>query len=438
MLANLCKLGLKLLAMSLIGGCATSSGVTDHTPEIARTVGPLYILPPVGSGGSDQALNAILPVLAGHRFIGLGEATHGTHEIFELKARLVEMLARSGAAKAIAFEASYGSSFAASNYVALVGDTDLQTALTSLNIPTYQTTEIADLLTALRTINSERPAAERFRLVGYDIQDPRGDIRVVERFLASIGLERLTGPAIVEFANGRGPVQAIPPAAVPGLKTELSGLRQRFIGERPAIINGSSQRAYDDHLQALDVALQALSLFDAPSQMAAYYMRDGLGAANVEWIARQVDGPVVIWAHNSHIAKDNEVPEFVTLGETLARNHRSQYFALGSAFFEGSVRALQGGQLVPVVLGPPRETSLENFLIQQGDGRDYVVDLRSAAALPAWRSQLSTPTTIRAIGVAYQPEQDERTYRPTTLSTMYDALAFVRTSTPSVPYLNRE
>lgn len=380
-------------------------------------------------------LRGIERMFAGRRFIGLGEATHGTHEIFELKAAIVKALVLRGGVRAIAFESSYGSTLAASDYVTLTGTGDLRGALASLRIPTYQTEEIAGLLTSLRGINAARPATRRVQLVGYDVQDPRGDVRVTLAFLNEIGFGNLGSEPLAKFAEGKGPVQTIAPAEVPALKSAITALRTRLQSGKSAIVARSSATQFARHLHALDVALQALSLFDAKSQMAAYYMRDTLAAANVEWVAAAAGGPVVIWAHNSHIAKNNEVAEFVTLGEALARAHGSAYFAMGSAFFDGSVRAVSGGKLVANEVGAPRAGSFEHFLLQQRDGRDYVVDFAKAAKLsPEWRAHAAAVTTLRAIGAAYQPEAEDRTYRPTTPSAMYDALAFVRHSTASVPF----
>jgi len=383
----------------------------------------------------DTKLPGIERMFAGHRFIGLGEATHGTHEIFELKTAIVKALVVRGGVKAIAFESSYGSTLAVSDYVTLVGKGDVRSALASLRIPTYQTQEIAELLTALREINAVRPASKRVQLFGYDVQDPRGDVRVVLEFLN----ETKSGPPVsdilAKFAAGKGPVQTIVPAEVPALKAAIIELRSGFQSHKAAVVARSSARQHARYLHALDVALQSLSLFDAKSQMSAYYMRDTLAATNVEWVAATFGGPVVIWAHNSHIAKDNEVAEFVTLGEALSRAHGSDYFAMGSAFYEGSVRAVFGGKLVPNELGAPRAGSFEHFLLQQGGGGSYLVDLGKAAKLsPEWRARATASTTIRAIGAAYQPEAEDRTYRPVTPSAMYDALAFVRHSTASVPY----
>jgi len=390
---------------------------------------------PQASISRDTKLPGIERMFAGHRFIGLGEATHGTHEIFELKTAIVKALVARGGVKAIAFESSYGSTLAASDYVTLSGKGDLRSALASLRIPTYQTQEIAELLTALREINAARPTSRRVQLFGYDVQDPRGDVRVVLEFLNETKSGPPVSDTVVKFAAGKGPVQTVTPADVPGLKAAITELRTRFQSERVAITARTSAGQYARYLHALDVALQSLSLFDAKSQMAAYYMRDTLAATNVEWVAATVRGPVVIWAHNSHIAKDNEVAEFVTLGEALSRAHGSDYFAMGSAFFDGSVRAVFGAKLVPNELGPPRAGSFEHFLLQQGGDGNYLVDLHRAAKLSQeWRSRVTAATTLRAIGAAYQPEAEDRTYRPVTPSAMYDALAFVRHSTASVPY----
>src|SRR2546426_12304274 len=59
----------------------------------------------VDPAGPDDDLAPLLERLAGARLVGLGEATHGDHESFQFRSRLVQTLVRRRGLGAVLFEA---------------------------------------------------------------------------------------------------------------------------------------------------------------------------------------------------------------------------------------------------------------------------------------------------------------------------------------------
>ena len=59
------------------------------TTWIQQNAIPLKTVEP---GGSDADLQPVQPLVGNASIVGLGEETHGTHEFFTMKARLVEFL----------------------------------------------------------------------------------------------------------------------------------------------------------------------------------------------------------------------------------------------------------------------------------------------------------------------------------------------------------
>src|SRR5687768_4763993 len=56
---------------------------------------------------TDAELAPVLEWIGSSRIVGLGDGTHGTHEFYEIKRRLIEELVRAGGVQAVLFEASW-------------------------------------------------------------------------------------------------------------------------------------------------------------------------------------------------------------------------------------------------------------------------------------------------------------------------------------------
>ena len=99
---------------------------------------------------------------------GLGESTHGSHEIFQLKDRLVRYLNRERGFETFALEASMVPCFEATDYVR-EGVGSPQAILDGLGFWTRRTEELTELLEGIHGAARDRPV----RFTGFDMQDYR-------------------------------------------------------------------------------------------------------------------------------------------------------------------------------------------------------------------------------------------------------------------------
>ncbi|MGI8916591.1 MAG: erythromycin esterase family protein [Chloroflexota bacterium] len=120
--------------------------------------------------GADPALpeDDLAPLqgrLAGARLVGLGEATHGDHESFAFKRRLIQALVRRHACDVVIFERGVAEMDAYDRYV-----TRQTPTLTMGNdLHPWVTEEVRDLVVWLRDRN---PAGGTVRLAGMEMQSP--------------------------------------------------------------------------------------------------------------------------------------------------------------------------------------------------------------------------------------------------------------------------
>src|SRR5688572_30027287 len=124
----------------------------------------------------------------GHaRFVLLGEASHGTHEFYEARARMTQRLITKHGFSAVAVEGDWPDAYRVNRYVRGEGDdNDAEQALGSFKrFPTWmwRNAVVLDFVGWLRDHNATRPAADRAGFYGLDLYSLFGSIEAVVNYL---------------------------------------------------------------------------------------------------------------------------------------------------------------------------------------------------------------------------------------------------------------
>ncbi len=121
-----------------------------------------------------DALQNLLPLIDDGRVIALGEGTHGTHEFFLAKDRLVRALAGEARPLALLWESDFVPLLNAERVLRTDGE-PVAAALDSLRGAIWNTEEVGELFAWIRARGS---ADREVRLLGVDIFDLRGALLV--------------------------------------------------------------------------------------------------------------------------------------------------------------------------------------------------------------------------------------------------------------------
>ncbi len=177
-----------------------------------------------GNGFAD--LEKLPRAIASAHIVSLGEATHGTREIHQLRHRLVEFLASQGPT-IFALEANMPEAYRMNDYV-LHGNGDPKALLDAMRFWTVYTAEVLGMVEWMRQVNASGRGHVEF--TGFDMQTPKVALQNVREFLAATDTEyeKVVAPLCVEVADlreavhGFGVVSATIPVRV------AAGHRIRF------------------------------------------------------------------------------------------------------------------------------------------------------------------------------------------------------------------
>lgn len=401
-------------------------------------------------------LQPLVETFEGVEVVGLGEATHGTREFFQLKHRLVRLLVEELGFRLFGLEANFSETLAIDEYV-VHGEGDPRDALDGIYFWTWDTKEVLAMIEWMRAFNDGRQEGDRVRFYGFDAQFTAGPARALEDYLGTVDpevldeheatLAMLADEGLDENggldANEDGEDdEAAVEARFEHAEQLVAALFNRFEERETAYVEASSRNAYDlavRHLRVLDQALGVRRAQRDDDAETLIRRRDRAMAENASWILdHERHDRVALWAHNEHVKRgtmDGDWGEADAMGDHLGREYGDRYHALGFDFARGSFQAKveddDGNRdLRECSVGdPPSESVAGRF--RSLDESLYFLDVADAAAdqLAGW---LADEQSLRSVGAIYGDE-DESYWTDEVLSEAFDGLLYVEETSRAVP-----
>lgn len=393
-----------------------------------------------------EQLRPLKEVLRNVRVVGLGEETHGTHEFFQLKRRLIEYLVKEAGFTVFGMELSSAASIDINDYV-LNGKGDRDKLLAKQGTWAWDTQEVSELLDWLRQHNSSVPAEKKVRFVGFDIHNNNDALALVASYLEKVAPERLdafnkTAQFFRSDDSGRQhleyPAQVSAADKTQNLATlnELLGFlyvnQTRFTQKTSA---AEFAQAFNDATVLAEFAdAYRRPRMDQVNQLnSSGYMRDLYMAQNITRVinAEKPGTRFIVWAHNDHIGKYKG-----SFGSYLQEALGTGYYALGLSFNQGAFQAREMardvtiGALKEFSVGAAPEGSIEWYLNSTGI-KNFIVDLRNTPKTEAVEQWLGSPRRMRSIGLGFYDERSS--YVRVNLPQTFDGLAFIETTTRAHP-----
>ncbi|MBL1099198.1 erythromycin esterase family protein [Streptomyces coffeae] len=364
--------------------------------------GPTSDLRPLGRMVSDA------------KIVGLGEATHGSHEFFTMKHRVLRYLVRERGFRTFALEAPWSTGQRLDAYV-LRGEGDPRRIMREEFQNSYRewnNREYLSLLTWMRNYNRAHPGdpvhfmGNDFGYSGAGIYDTVTDwVRDHEPALLPEFTELYRGlRPTVDVNTYMNSYLAKPLAERRQMAARTAKARQLLQRQRPD--SREERDRFDWILQdATAIARTARGYafdFGDPEQgRAAMRYRDRVMADNTVWWQRKTGDRILLSAHNAHIAYETYDPEHYPRmqGAFIRDRVGRDYVSIGFTFDRGAFNAEGGdGKYRRFTVGPAAPGSNEHTL-DRVRHRDYLLDQRTVA--PAARDWLATARPTRSIGTAY-------------------------------------
>ncbi|MEU5772290.1 erythromycin esterase family protein [Streptomyces venezuelae] len=347
------------------------------------------------------------------KVVGLGEATHNSHEFFTVKHRILRYLVEKKGFRAFALEAPWSTGLRLDAYL-LRGEGELKQIMDEEFQGSYQfwnNAEYRDLLQWMRAYNVKHPK-DPVHFVGDD--NGFAGVELYDKVSAYAAAARPELSAkLTELYQGLRPTTDADtyvedylskPLAERKELAERTGRALNLLKQRPGRGTGADARAWAiQHATAIHqmTTMYAFDWDDPQAVPAAMRYRDQVMAQNVAWWQQQTGDKIALSAHNSHVALRTYTARThpKVQGDFLREQLGRDYLSTGLTFDQGSFNALgQDGAVHRFTVGPSAPGTTEHTL-DRVRHRDYMVDLRTAPA-PA-RAWLAEPRTVKNIAATY-------------------------------------
>jgi erythromycin esterase len=413
---------------------APSPSASSPVPALDRIAHPLRTTDPRGN------LDDLRPVgrmVRDARVVGLGEATHSSHEFFALKHRVFRYLVEEKGFRSFSLETGWGAGLRLNDYV-LHGKGDLRKIMDEEFQGLYawwNNTDYRDLLRWMRAYNLQHPQ-DPVQFTGNDFGFAGSQL--YDRITSYVAANRpALLPRLTELYRGLRPATS-PADHTEKYMAQSPAVRQSIAGRtgsalallkqaKPAAgADRKAREAYDwavQHATAVDQTARgyAFDVTDPKQAAQAMRYRDSVMADNVAWWQRRTGDKVLLSAHNGHVALASHSPAAYpkVQGDFLRDKLGKNYLSIGTTFDRGSFNAADAQDKPRTFTVGPAKPGSNEYTLDRVRPRDYIADLRNAP-VPA-RSWLATPRATRSIGAAYLgPGPEAGAEFPIALSRSYD------------------
>jgi erythromycin esterase-like protein len=385
----------------------------------------------------------LLATIGEARIVLLGEASHGTHEFYEERARITRRLIEEKGFGAVAVEADWPDAYRVNRYVHDASeDIDAEEALGDFRrFPTWmwRNRAVVDFVEWLRRHNEARGEdSSKIGFYGLDLYALHAAMKAVLRYL-----ER-ADPASAEIARQRyacfdhfGPdpqtygliagkeIEKSCQDAVVAQLVEMLKRRPTAAAPHEGLLGDELFAAQQNARLVKNAEAYYRAMFLAPEL--TWNLRDRHMAETFEALAAYLDQKaqspkIVVWAHNSHLgdarATDRSQLGEINLGQLIRETHQNDAFLVGFTTYRGTVTAASrwDGPAERKIVRPALPRSYEALLHAVSSDR-FQLDLRDSSD--------SVPRRLleRAIGVVYRPETERAShYFHADLAAQFDAL----------------
>lgn len=397
-------------------------------------------------GGSEADYDDLVDLIGDARVVMLGEASHGTHEFYAVRAEITKRLIERHGFGFVAIEGDWPDAYRVDRWVK-GGAGDVNDALAGFKrFPTWmwRNAPVEGFVRWLRDRNAGRDAGEpEVGFYGLDVYSLHTSMGEVVKYLRGVD------PAAAEAAARH--YACLDPFADDTAayawqvhftdKSCEDGVVQAMIDLRAKRLEYAGrtgeEAAFDAEINAL-AALNAERYYRLMVHGGAttWNLRDRHMVAVLERLLEK-HGPAskaIVWEHNSHIGDFRATYEgeggHVNVGQLVRERFGPAAIAVGFGTHRGTVTAATAWDGPPrfMRVPPAREGSYEHVFERLEPAAFYLPLARIGAEDPAG-AWLRETRGERAIGVVYDPRREAfGNYVPTRLADRYDAYLFFETT----------
>jgi erythromycin esterase-like protein len=407
-----------------------------------------------------EGFEELVHACSSSNYVLVGEASHGTHEFYEIRARLTRELIAHHGFHAVVVEADWPDANRIDRYMrGRSSDKAARDALAEfVRFPRWMWRNhvVSDFADWLRSHNAGRPnGAPEVGFYGMDLYSLHSSRSAVIKYLEQVDPDAARRArdrygcfdhyGEDEQAYGMGTAYGVSESCEQAVVQQLVELQRRSwdYANRDGLLAQDEFFSAEQNARLVRNAEEYYRLM-FKGRASTWNIRDQHMADTVHALSAHIErrygsAKLVLWAHNSHLG-DARYTDMArrrehNVGQLIRERYPNQTFIVGFTTYTGTVTAATNwdDDADTKRVRPGLPNSWETLFHEAGHP-DFVLDLRGLRA----SKSLNTDRLERAIGVIYRPETERVShYFNARLLEQFDAVIHVDTTRALEP-LDRE
>ncbi|WP_404303506.1 erythromycin esterase family protein [Paenibacillus sp. DP01] len=323
--------------------------------------------------------------------VGLGEATHGAHEVYTMKHRIVNYLVSEKGFTNLVLEEGWDRALELDRYV-LTGKGNPSQHLS----PAFKTKEMLHLLSWIRQYNANPKHKSKVRVIGMDIQSVNENVynNIVEY------IKRNNSDLVPRVEKKiRGLIPVTKDMDTFGSLTQkekekyISDAKQisALLEQNKSYLNGKSREFAWIKQNARIIEQFTTMLASPPDKPSDLFLKHDIAMCeNAKWTEEHL-GKTIVWGHNGHVSKTNMIPFIYpkVAGQHLAEYYGERYVSIGTSVYEGQYNVYNNdGKFGPYGTLKSDDPNSYNYIFGHVKKDQFIIDLRKTNGVTkTWLNQ---------------------------------------------------
>lgn len=301
---------------------------------------------PIKTTKAEDGFEDLIPlkdILMDKKIVGIGEATHGTADFFDMKHRMFEFLVEEMGYRIFIIEAQFGDGQIVNDYI-LNGNGTLESCSKVLKQFTVTSYETLDMIEWMKEFNNGVEEKDKIKFYGFDMQLIDGNLKQIIPYLIKVKSKATFDKK--NFEEFLKPLYTPRDKEVEKLNKDIANIYNDLIVNKDKYIKETSEKEYELILQNIEIINQWIDLSKEKDFNKMFDLRDNYAAKNIQWILNYENKyyeneKIMLWAHNGHIENHNSKVRLLekdkkTLGENLKEIYKDDYYSIALDFYKGS------------------------------------------------------------------------------------------------------
>ena len=368
--------------------------------SLNKVIKPIKI---INADSSFEDLDFLKEILKDKEIIALGEATHGTREIFDYKDRLVRFLVTNLEYKAVAFESDFIAVEKINDYI-----NGKILRLGNLSGTPLHLDNIK-MIEWLRKYNLTQSVENRIHVYGLEAR----------------GFNNISAKILENFSD----LSAYDKQILQKLQaTRYTDIKKEDINLIKVTVENLRKTEHNPLLHHyINLLEQNIDVFYEKK----IGVRDEYLAKNVTWIKENCrNNKLIVWAHNGHVAKTNLYNK-PSMGTFLFDQYKSKYFVIATDFNHGEVRVRKYiaknkpvENFAPLYYSEVNSENAYEYYFKQCKFKNFIINVDEASKNKELNDFFSQPKELRMIGALSTPVN-----KKLSIAENFDLVVFINEST---------